>query len=240
MTRVLIVDDEPQITRALRVNLLARSFEVISAATGKQALDAASHHHPDVVVLDLGLPDMDGIDVIRGLRGWSTVPILILSGRLESNQKIQALDAGADDYVTKPFHVEELLARVRAVTRRAVSVKEEPLVHLGQVTVDRTDHRVTRASPEGNLEIRLTPTEWTLLEFLARYPGRLITQRELAQGIRGPDLSDSAHYLRQYMAQLRRKLEENPSRPRYLLTEPGMGYRLQPDEPGPETPEDQR
>jgi two-component system KDP operon response regulator KdpE len=227
MTRVLVVDDEPQILRALRVNLLARSYEVISAGTGRQALDAATREHPDLIVLDLGLPDIDGVDVIRTLRSWSTVPILILSGRQNSEEKIRALDAGADDYVTKPFNVDELAARVRAVTRRVAVGEEAPVVPMGDVTVDLTTHRVTR-SGAGD-DIKLTRTEWQLLEMLIRNPGRLITQRELIRQIRGPNYEDAAHYLRQYMAQLRGKLEANPSRPRYLLTEPGMGYRFQPD-----------
>jgi two-component system KDP operon response regulator KdpE len=230
MTRVLIVDDEPQIIRALRVNLLARSYDVIAAVTGKQALDAVAQQHPDVVILDLGLPDIDGVEVIRGLRGWTEIPILILSGRLESQQKILALDAGADDYVTKPFNVEELLARIRAVTRRGVSGSEHPTVRMGSVTVDLQAHRVTRQNGDIAEEIRLTPTEWQLLEIMARNPGKLVTQRELIRAIRGPRYEDAAHYLRQYMAQLRRKVEDNPSRPQHLLTEPGMGYRFQPDE----------
>jgi two-component system KDP operon response regulator KdpE len=233
VTRVLIVDDEPQIVRALRVNLLARSYDVIAAGTGRQALDAVAQQHPDVVILDLGLPDLDGVEVIRGLRGWSTVPILILSGRLESQQKIRALDAGADDYITKPFNVEELLARIRAVTRRSAGGQESPIVEMGLITVDLQAHRVFSADgaggPDGG-DIKLTPTEWHLLEIMVRNPGKLVTQRELITAIRGPRYEDAAHYLRQYMAQLRRKVEADPSRPRYLLTEPGMGYRFSPDE----------
>ena len=234
MSRVLVVDDEPQIVRALRVNLLARSYEVVTATTGRQALDAASREHPDLILLDLGLPDIDGVDVVRALRGWSAVPILILSGRLNTLEKIRALDAGADDYVTKPFNVDELVARVRAVTRRSAAAEEAPVVRIGNVVLDLEVHRVTRVDPSAAdepVEIRLTPTEWHLMEILVRNPGRLVTQRELIRGIRGPQYDDAAHYLRQYMAQLRRKIEANPSRPRYLLTEPGMGYRFQPDEP---------
>jgi two-component system KDP operon response regulator KdpE len=230
VTRVLIVDDEPQIVRALRVNLAARSYDVIAAGTGRQALDAVAQQHPDVVILDLGLPDLDGVEVIRGLRGWSTVPILILSGRLESQQKIRALDAGADDYITKPFNVEELLARVRAVTRRISGGHESPTVEMGGITVDLQAHRVFRTDAADGADIKLTPTEWHLLEIMVRNPGKLVTQRELITAIRGPRYEDAAHYLRQYMAQLRRKVEDDPSRPRYLLTEPGMGYRFQPDE----------
>jgi two-component system KDP operon response regulator KdpE len=228
MTTVLVVDDEPQILRALRVNLAARSYDVVTASTGRQALDAAARHHPDLVVLDLGLPDMDGVEVIRGLRGWTSVPIIILSGRSQSIAKVQALDAGADDYVTKPFNVDELLARVRAVARRSVVGDEEPTVHIGNTIVDLQAHRVTSADGADDLDVRLTPTEWQLLEILVRNPGRLVSQRELIRAIRGPKYDDAAHYLRQFMAQLRHKLEPDPARPRHLLTEPGMGYRFQP------------
>jgi two-component system KDP operon response regulator KdpE len=233
MTKVLVVDDEPQIIRALRVNLQARNYDVITAMNGRQALDAASRDQPDLVVLDLGLPDMDGVEVIRALRGWTTVPILILSGRTQSLAKVQALDAGADDYVTKPFQVDELVARLRAVGRRAMTNDddEQPIVRIGKTTVDLQNHRVTTNGGSGTGEqtvIRLTKTEWNLLSVLVRNPGRLVTQRELMLAIRGPDYDDAAHYLRQFMAQLRRKLEPNPARPRHLLTEPGMGYRFQP------------
>jgi two-component system, OmpR family, KDP operon response regulator KdpE len=226
VTTVLVVDDEPQILRALRVNLAARSYEVITAATGRQALDAAARHQPDLVVLDLGLPDIDGVEVIRGLRGWTNVPIIILSGRSESRAKVQALDAGADDFVTKPFNVDELLARVRAVARRTSVGDEAPTVQIGESLVDLQAHRVTTAGADA--DVRLTPTEWALLEILVRNPGRLVSQGELIRAIRGPNYDDAAHYLRQFMAQLRRKLEPDPARPRHLLTEPGMGYRFQP------------
>jgi two-component system, OmpR family, KDP operon response regulator KdpE len=233
MTKVLVVDDEPQIIRALRVNLQARDYDVIIAMNGRQALDVASRDQPDLVVLDLGLPDMDGVDVIRALRGWTSVPILILSGRTQSLAKVQALDAGADDYVTKPFQVDELVARLRAVGRRAATndgSDEQPIVQIGETTVDLVNHRVTTSGggEAGESVIRLTKTEWHLLSVLVRNPGRLITQRELMLAIRRPDHDDAAHYLRQYMTQLRRKLEPNPARPRHLLTEPGMGYRFQP------------
>ena len=225
MTRVLVVDDEPQILRALRVNLQARDYDVITASTGRQALEAAAQRHPDIVVLDLGLPDMDGVDVIRGLRGWTTVPIVILSGRSQSVAKVHALDAGADDYVTKPFSVDELLARIRAVSRRTAVADEAPVVTFGDVTIDLRSHRTTRNGED----VRLTPTEWQLLEILIRNPGRLVSQRELIRAVRGPNYDDAAHYLRQFMAQLRHKLEADPARPQHLLTEPGMGYRFQPD-----------
>ena len=228
MTMVLVVDDEPQILRALRVNLAARSYDVVTASTGRQALDAAAHHHPDLVVLDLGLPDMDGVEVVRGLRGWSTVPIIILSGRSQSVAKVQALDAGADDFVTKPFNVDELLARVRAVSRRSVVGDEAPSATIGTRLIDLEAHRVTNTDGSDKSDVRLTPTEWQLLEILVRNPGRLVSQRELIRAIRGPKYEDAAHYLRQFMAQLRRKLETDPARPRHLLTEPGMGYRFQP------------
>lgn len=232
MTKVLVIDDEPQILRALGINLRARNYEVVTAMNGRQALDAAAHEQPDIVMLDLGLPDMDGVDVIRALRGWSTVPIIILSGRTQSLAMVQALDAGADDYVTKPFHVDELVARVRAVGRRAAlgSHEDQPVVHIGNVTVDLEANRVVSVTPEhpDGTDIRLTKTEWRLLRLLIRNPGRLVTQGELIRALRGPNYDDAAHYLRQYMAQLRRKLEPNPARPRYLLTEPGMGYRFQP------------
>jgi two-component system, OmpR family, KDP operon response regulator KdpE len=232
MTRVLVVDDEPQILRALRINLAARSYDVVTAADGHAALAAAAKAVPDIVVLDLGLPDMDGIDVIRGLRGWTTVPIIILSGRSQSAAKVDALDAGADDYVTKPFSIDELLARLRAVTRRVPAGDEAPCVRIGDYLVDLQAHRVTSAAATDGLrppaDLRLTPTEWQLLEQLVRNPGKLVSQRELLLKIWGPKYVDETHYLRQYMAQLRRKLEPNPARPRHLLTELGMGYRYQP------------
>jgi two-component system KDP operon response regulator KdpE len=224
VTRVLVVDDEPQILRALRINLTARSYDVVTADSGAGALDVASRALPDIVVLDLGLPDMDGIDVIRGLRGWSSVPIVILSGRTQSGAKVRALDAGADDYVTKPFNVDELLARLRALSRRALPGDEVPSVQLGDLRVDLQAHRVTGS--EG--DVRLTPTEWALLEILVRNPGKLVSQRALLRAVRGPQYSTETHYLRQYMTQLRRKLEPDPARPRHLITEPGMGYRFQP------------
>ncbi|MFI6760952.1 response regulator [Micromonospora sp. NPDC050417] len=227
MTRVLVVDDEPQILRALRINLRARRYEVAVAADGADALRLAASQHPDLVVLDLGLPDMDGVEVIRGLRGWTNVPIIVLSGRAGSQDKVLALDAGADDYVTKPFGVEELLARVRAVTRRTAGAGDTvAAVLVGQYTVDLAA-RTVRA--DDGREVRLTPTEWHLLEILIRNPGRLVSQRQLLHDVWGPQYQSETNYLRQYMAQLRRKLEDDPARPRHLLTEPGMGYRFQPE-----------
>jgi len=226
LTRILVVDDDPQILRALRINLRARRYEVDLAASGATALDAAAKRAPDLIVLDLGLPDMDGAEVIRGLRGWTAVPIIVLSGRAGSGDKVAALDAGADDYVTKPFGVDELLARVRAVTRRTGGAESSPpLVQIGRHTVDLANHTVTTAGGE---PVRLTPTEWHLLEILIRNPGKLISQRQLLKDVWGNQYERETHYLRQYMAQLRRKLEDDPAHPRQLLTEPGMGYRFQP------------
>jgi two-component system, OmpR family, KDP operon response regulator KdpE len=230
MTRVLVVDDEPQILRALRINLRARSYDVDTASTGNEALSHAASHPPDLVILDLGLPDLDGLEVIQGLRGWLTAPIIVLSGRSGSSDKIYALDAGADDYVTKPFGVDELLARMRAVTRRAHSVDSQPIVTFGDVRVDLADKRVSMSQADGSAEIRLTPTEWHLLEVLARNPGKLMSQRQILREVWGPGYENAQGNLRLYMAQLRRKLEPDPARPRYLLTEPGMGYRFEPDE----------
>ncbi|HVN11691.1 MAG TPA: response regulator [Kineosporiaceae bacterium] len=225
MTRVLVIDDEPQILRALRINLLARQYEVFTATTGAQALKAAATSHPDLVILDLGLPDMDGVEVVRSLRSWSPVPIVVLSGRMNSAAKVHALDAGADDYVTKPFSVEELLARIRAVSRRTGSPDATEPVHLGRWTVDLADRTVADGTGQG---VHLTPTEWQLLDVLLRHPGRLVSQRQLLQQVWGPTFVEETHYLRQYMKNLRRKLEDDPARPQHLLTEPGMGYRFQP------------
>ena len=224
MTRVLVVDDEPQLVRALAINLRARSYEVDAASDGRSALSLAASRHPDVVVLDLGLPDMDGIEVVRGLRGWTTVPILVLSARQGSAEKVEALDAGADDYVTKPFAMDELLARLRAAIRRATPIDEAPAVHTDAFTVDLAAKRVLR----DGADVRLTPTEWHLLEVLTRSPGRLVGQKQLLQEVWGPRYERETNYLRVYLAQLRRKLEPDPSHPRYLITEPGMGYRFEP------------
>ena len=224
MTRVLIVDDEPQILRALRINLTARQYEVVTAADGGSALRAATEEHPDLVVLDLGLPDIDGVQVIRSLRGWTPVPIVVLSGRAGSKEKVDALDAGADDYVTKPFSVDELLARIRAVTRRRIPPDAEPVARIGRYSVDLERH--TALDDDGGAA-HLTKTEWQLLDVLLRNPGKLVSQRQLLQEVWGPTYLEQTQYLRQYMAQLRRKLEDDPTRPRHLLTEPSMGYRYQ-------------
>jgi two-component system KDP operon response regulator KdpE len=224
--RVLVVDDEPQILRALRINLHARHFEVVTAADGAGALEAAKAQRPDLLILDLGLPDTDGVDVIRSLRGWTDVPIVVLSGRAGSSDKVIALNAGADDYVTKPFSIEELLARMNAVSRRLrpETMDEEP-VRVGDHTVNLAEKSVRSA--DGEL-VHLTRTVWELLARLVRNPGKLVSQRQLLQDVWGPTYLNETHYLRQYMAQLRRKLEPDPTRPRHLLTEPGMGYRFMP------------
>ncbi len=223
MTRVLVVDDDAALRRALTINLRARRYDVDAAADGRQALRLAAAA-PDVVVLDLGLPDMDGVEVVRGLRGWSDVPIIVLSARDSQAAKVDALDAGADDYVTKPFGMDELLARIRASLRRATPASADPVVVTQSFTVDLPSRRVTR----GGADVRLTPTEWQLLDRLVRSPGMLVTQRELLREVWGPGFEDQSNYLRVYMAQLRRKLEAEPSRPRHLITEPGIGYRFVP------------
>jgi two-component system KDP operon response regulator KdpE len=294
MTRVLVVDDEPQILRALRINLRARRYDVTTAANGAQALDEAAAHPPDLVILDLGLPDMEGVDVIGGLRGWTAVPIIVLSGRADSTDKVEALDAGADDYVTKPFGMDELLARMRAAVRRTPAAEAPPRVRLGDLVIDLAAKRVIRQpAPHGNAtatednyytayndpdeaialgdihapvtaeqpresglggaesrirseektavdeadaqldgDIRLTPTEWHLLEVLLRNPGKLLSHRQLLNDVWGPGYDNAGGNLRLYMAQLRRKLERDHTRPRWLITEPGMGYRYQPPDPG--------
>ncbi|KJK42918.1 Fis family transcriptional regulator [Lentzea aerocolonigenes] len=224
MTSVLVVDDEPQIVRALRINLSARGYDVMTAYDGKSALGVAVEGKPDVVVLDLGLPDIDGVDVIAGLRGWSTIPIIVLSARTDSAAKVEALDAGADDYVTKPFGMDELLARLRAAVRRGLARDGgDPVVETSSFIVDLAVKKVRR---DGR-EIHLTPTEWGLVEILARNPGRLVSQKQLLQEVWGPMHVNESQYLRVYFAQLRRKLEADPAHPRHLITEPGMGYRLE-------------
>jgi two-component system KDP operon response regulator KdpE len=227
MTRVLIVDDEPGLLRALAINLRARRYEVVVAGDGGSALEVAARQPPDVVVLDLGLPDMDGEDVIRGLRGWTRAPIIVLSARAHQGDKVSALDAGADDYVTKPFGMDELLARLRAAVRRAepAGPGEDDLtsVETEGFTVDLAAKKVNRDGKD----VRLTPTEWHLLEVLVRNTGRLVSQRQLLQEVWGPSYGTETNYLRVYMAQLRRKLETDPSHPKHFITEPGMGYRFE-------------
>jgi two-component system KDP operon response regulator KdpE len=224
VSRILVVDDEPQLLRALGTNLKARGYDVELAATGEAALALAARTHPDVVVLDLGLPGIDGTEVIRGLRGWSSVPIIVLSVRETESEKVEALDAGADDYVTKPFGMDELLARLRAALRRAVPGEEEAVVRTDDFDVDLAAKRVTTA----NGEIRLTPTEWAIVEILVRNPGKLVTQRRLLQEVWGPQYEKETNYLRVYLAQIRQKLEPDPARPRYFMTEARMGYRFEP------------
>ena len=222
-TTVLVVDDEPQIRRTLTANLEARDYEVLQAATGEDALRLVAEHHPDVVILDIGLPGMDGIEVVHGIRGWSEVPIIMLSVRRDERDKVEALDAGADDYLTKPFGMGELLARLRAALRRGVPSAAEPVVDAGSLHIDLAAKRVLR----DGVDVHLTPTEWGMVEQLVRNAGKLITQRQLLQEVWGPEYSTETHYLRVYMAALRRKLEDDPSRPRHFLTEPGMGYRFE-------------
>jgi two-component system, OmpR family, KDP operon response regulator KdpE len=223
VTSVLVIEDEAAMLRALRINLSAREYRVSTASDGTSGLTAMARDRPDVVIVDLGLPDMDGTDVIRGIRGWSSVPIIVLSARDQEMQKVEALDAGADDYITKPFGMNELLARLRAAARRAAPGGDEPVVATADFTVDLAAKRVVLASGD---EVRLTPTEWQVLEVLARNRGRLVTARQLLHDVWGPAYGTETHYLRVYMAQLRRKLEPDPASPRHLLTEPGMGYRL--------------
>jgi two-component system KDP operon response regulator KdpE len=223
MTGVLVVDDEPQIRRALTTNLKARGYEVDQAPTGERALELAAERHPDAVILDIGLPGVDGIEVVRGLRGWSTVPIIMLTVREHEADKIEALDAGADDYVTKPFSMGELLARLRAALRRRAPVDEEAVVATDDFTIDLAAKRVHRNGED----VHLTPLEWGIVEVLVRHPGKLVAQRQLLQEVWGPQYETETNYLRLYLAQIRRKLEPEPSRPRYFVTEPGMGYRFE-------------
>jgi len=224
VTRVLVIDDEAPILRALRINLAARKYEVSTAADGASGLAAMARDRPDVLILDLGLPDMDGTDVIRGVRGWTSTPIIVLSAWGQEAQKVAALDAGADDYVTKPFGMNELLARLRAAVRRASPAPDEPVITTADFSVDLAGKQVSR---DGQV-VRLTPTEWQLLEVLVRHADRLVSQRQLLQEVWGPEYQTEANYLRVFVANLRRKLEPDPSAPRYLLTEPGMGYRFRP------------
>ncbi|GAB2550695.1 response regulator [Brachybacterium huguangmaarense] len=224
--KILIADDDPQILRALRITLTAKGYEIFTAADGAQAITAAIDHHPDIFLIDLGMPELDGIEVIHGIRGWSQAPILVVSGRAGAADKVEALDAGADDYITKPFVVEELLARIRALTRRVPQEDATPVVHLGNVTIDLAAHSVTRDTSEGQKQIRLTPTEWQFIDILIRNAGKLVTRQTILTTIWGTEHAEDTGYLRLYVSQLRRKLEEDPSNPAHLLTEPGMGYRL--------------
>jgi two-component system KDP operon response regulator KdpE len=221
-SRVLVVDDETQIRRTVGINLRARGFDVDLAETGEQALDLAARHRPDVVVVDLGLPGIGGVEVIEGIRGWSRVPIIVLSVRDTEADKVAALDAGADDYVTKPFGMDELLARLRAALRRVIPAAEQPVIETGDFTIDLAAKRVTRTGKE----VRLTPTEWQLVEVLVRNRGKLVPQHQLLEEVWGPEYHDETGNLREYIARLRRKLEPEQSRPRYFTTEAGLGYRF--------------
>ena len=221
--RVLVIDDEASILRALRINLSARGYQVFTASDGASGLAAAARDKPDVIVLDLGLPDMDGTDVLGGLRGWTATPVIVLSAREQEAEKVAALDAGADDYVTKPFGMEELLARLRAAVRRASPATDQAVVTTPHFTVDLASKRVF----VGAASVRLTPTEWEILELLVRNKGKLVAGKQLLRDVWGPEYGTETHYLRVYVAQLRRKLEPDPAHPRYLITEPGMGYRFE-------------
>jgi two-component system KDP operon response regulator KdpE len=225
MTTILVVDDEPQIARTLRINLTARGYDVCTAADGATALRAASDRKPDLVVLDLGLPDLHGTVVIERLRRWTTTPIVVLSARTDATDKVLALDAGADDYVTKPFGMDELLARLRAALRRAAAatVDGDAVIETDTFTVDLAAKKVHR----DGADVHLTPTEWGIVELLARNRGKLISQKQLLREVWGPEYEAHTHYLRVYLAQLRRKLEPDPATPRYLITEPGLGYRFE-------------
>ncbi|MDM7853485.1 response regulator [Cellulomonas alba] len=223
--RILVVDDEPGLAHALAITLRASGWDVTTAGDGAGALAAATARLPDVVLLDLGLPDMSGVDVITALRAWTRVPIVVLSARQHGEDKVEALDAGADDYVTKPFAMNELLARLRAAVRRSAGPTDhgDAVVVAGDLTVDLARRQVLR----GGTEVRLTPTEWAMLEVLVRNRGRLVPRRQLLQEVWGPAYSDETNYLRVYSAQLRRKLEDDPAAPRHILTQPGMGYRFE-------------
>ena len=225
MSRVLVVEDDPALARALGITLRSQQHEVRVVATGTAAIEVAAQWSPELVVLDLGLPDMDGTDVLRSLRAWTQVPVVVLSARQTSDDKVEALDAGADDYVTKPFGMDELLARLRAAGRRGRPEQVSPVVRTASFTVDLSRRLVTDAAGRA---VALTPTEYRLLELLARDLGRVVGRRELLQELRGPNLDRETHYLRVYLNQLRAKLEPEPSRPRHLLTEAGVGYRLVP------------
>ena len=220
--KVLIADDDPQLVRALRITLAAHGYEVVAAPDGPSAIALAAKEHPDIVMVDLGMPRLDGVGVIQALRGWSTAPIIVVSGRTGSADKVEALDAGADDYVTKPFQVDELLARLRALSRRVATASEDPVVSFADVTVDLAAKSVSRAGER----VHLTPTEWRILEFLARNPGTLVTRQALLKELWGTEQVTDTGYLRLYMSQLRKKLEPDPGHPAHLLTEQGMGYRL--------------
>ena len=227
--KILIADDDPQILRALKVTLRARGYEIVTANNGAEALDLAMAQHPDLVMLDLGMPKLDGIEVIQALRGWTQLPILVVSGRTDAADKVDALDAGADDYVTKPFAIDELLARIRALTRRVATADDEPVVTFADISIDFSAKQITRSVATGSAPIRLTPTEWRIVELLVHNPGKLITRESLLTQIWGPHHTRDTGYLRLYFAQLRKKLEPVPAEPRFFVTVLGMGYRFSPD-----------
>ena len=229
--KILIADDDPQLVRALWITLTAKGYDVATAADGTQAVAAAVDQHPDLFLLDLGMPQLDGLEVIAAIRGWSQAPILVVSGRAGAAEKVDALDAGADDYVTKPFAIDELLARIRALTRRVPRTEGDLVAHFGDVTVDLAARAVVRGP--GARPVRLTPTEWQVIELLIRNAGRLVTRQMLLTHIWGTDHVTDTGYLRLYVSQLRKKLEADPAAPRHLLTEPGMGYRLIVDDGAP-------
>jgi two-component system, OmpR family, KDP operon response regulator KdpE len=227
--KILIADDDPQILRALKVTLRARGYDIVTADDGVEALNLAAAHRPDLVMLDLGMPQLDGVEVVQALRGWTQVPILVVSGRTDAADKVDALDAGADDYVTKPFSIDELLARIRALTRRVVNPGDDPVVEFGAVSVDFTAKQIIKRLDSKREVIRLTPTEWRILDILVHNPGKLVTREDLLTQIWGPHHTRDTGYLRLYFAQLRKKLEPIPAEPRYLVTVLGMGYRFEPD-----------
>lgn len=226
--KILIADDDPQILRALRITLHARGYDIVTATHGAEALAVATAQHPDLYMIDLGMPHLDGVQVIEALRGWTRAPILVVSGRTDSADKVEALDAGADDFVTKPFAIDELFARVRALTRRSTAQDSTPVVSIGDVTVDIVAKTAVREREDVNESIRLTPTEWKILELLVRNPGRLVTRQTLLEDIWGSSHVTDTGYLRLYISQLRKKLEPDPANPCFLLTESGMGYRFEP------------
>lgn len=238
--KILIADDDPQMLRALRITLGAHAYEILTASNGTEAVKLAIENRPDLFMIDLGMPELDGMGVIEALRGWTDAPILVLSGRTDAADKVEALDAGADDYVTKPFPIDELLARIRALTRRIGGQDTEPIVSFADITVDLAGKTVSRKATGQSHPIRLTPTEWSVLEMLVRNVDKLVTRQTLLHQIWGPSHITDTGYLRLYISQLRKKLEPDPGAPRYILTEAGMGYRFQLDTPTREEPQDLR
>jgi len=224
VSRILVVDDDPRIRKTLEINLRARGYDVDLAGSGEEALQLAARHHPDAVILDLGLPNIDGLDVVRGLRGWSAVPIVVLSGRGSEAVKVEALDLGADDYLTKPFGMDELFARLRAAVRRTVLPEGRAVVTTPDFTIDFPARQARR---NGSV-VRLTPTQWHIVEVLVRNAGRMVTYEQLLREVWGPNYGKETNYLRVFMTQIRHKLEPEPPQPRYFITEPGIGFRFEP------------